>query len=159
MAGEFVALQAKLSRVAEALGKEGMKHALTQVGIAAKKDMDIEAVAAVGADAKFSGWKKIGKLTSGFDIVDTSVVIKPRPSGGWIVAEDGRKATTAPKRRKRAILNTPFGPRTYTKQHPLRIGRTRGKQALTKATNRIQQHAPEIYEAALQKELREAFDG
>lgn len=159
MAGEFTALNAKFNRLQDALGPAGLKAALTDVGVQAKKDLTIEAIAAVGADAKFSGWKRLGKLTSGFDVIDTSVIVKPRPFGGWIVAERGRKTTKAPKRRQRVILATPWGPRTYTREHPLAIGRTGAKRSLTKATERIQRTSPERFDAALQKQLREVFNG
>src|SRR5207344_1025260 len=105
----------------------------------AKKDLTIEAVRAVGGDLRYSGWKRMGKLSSGFDVVDTSVIVKPRPFGGWIVAEHGRKSTVAPKRRARAVLNTPWGPRTYTRDSPMQIlKRTPAKHSLSNATERIQ---------------------
>lgn len=159
MAGEFAALHAKLGKVTDALGPAGMKAALTDVGVQSKKDMTIEAGRAVGGDLRFSGWKRVGPLSSGFDIEGTSVIIKPRPGGPWMVAEKGRRPTKAPRKRSRAVLATPWGPRTYTKSEPLRIGRTAGKNALSKAAERIQRTAPARYEEALQRQLREAFDG
>jgi hypothetical protein len=157
VAGEFTALQAKFGKLADALGPAGMKAALIDVGVQAKKDLAIEAEHAVGGDLRYSGWKRMGKLSSGFDIDGTSVIVQPRPIGGWLVAEHGRKKTQAPKRRAVAILNTPWGPRTYTKSQPLNIGRTRGKDSLTHATERIQKTSPARYDEALQKQLSEVF--
>jgi hypothetical protein len=57
------------------------------------------------------------------------------------------------------VLNTPWGPRTYTKGSPLHIGRTAGKHALSKATELIQVSSPARYDEALQKQLREVFGG
>lgn len=159
MAGEFTALRAKLGRISDALGPAGMRAALTDVGVQAKKDLAIEGAVAVGADLRYSGWKRLGAVKSGFDIDGTTVIVKPRPFGGWIVAEKGRKHTTAPKRRKTVVLATPWGPRTYTREHPLAIGATRGKGALTKATERIQRSSPQRYDEALQRQLRELFGG
>jgi len=157
MAGEFQALQAKFGKLADALGPAGMKAALTDIGVQAKQDLALEAAAAVGGDLRYSGWKRMGKLSSGFEIDGTSVIVNPRPAGGWLVAESGRKPTVAPKRKARAVLNTPWGPRTYTKGSPLSIGRTRGKNSLTQATERIQKTSPARYDEALQKQLSEVF--
>jgi hypothetical protein len=157
VAGEFAALQAKFSRVADALGPAGSKAALTDVGVQAKKDLQNEAEHAVGGDLRYSGWKRMGALKSGFEVEGMSVVMNPRPAGGWLVAEHGRKPTQAPKRRGRVRMKTPWGPRTFTKSEPMGIGRTSAKHSLTKATERIQKSSPQRYDEAVQKQLKEVF--
>lgn len=161
MTGPFAPVLNRLERVENALNGTHMRTVLTQdVGMPAKKDLEREAVRTVGEDLRFSGWPRGGRLSSGFDVTgDTSLVVKPRPYGAWLVADQGRRTTAAPRRGKTStvILNTPYGPRSYTKASPLRIGPTRGHRTLTIARERIEAETPARLFGGVQRELRKAW--
>ena len=159
--GEFADLSRKLGRAVDVLDGTAMRTVLTDVGVAAKKDLRVEAERTVGTDLKFSGWPRGGKLSSGFEVTsNTTLTLSPRPYGVWVVADRGRKATTAPRRGKKSsvvTMKTPWGPRSYTKASPLHIGRTRGHRTLTLARERIEQETPKRVFTGVQRELRKAW--
>lgn len=159
--GEFSDLNRKLGRVVDTLDGTAMRTVLTDVGVAAKRDLRTEAERTVGTDLKFSGRPRGGKLSSGFEVTsNTSITVSPRPYGLWVVADRGRKATTAPRRGKKGsvvVMKTPWGPRSYTKASPLRIGRTRGHRTLTLAREQIEQETPKRIFEGVQRELRKVW--
>jgi len=172
VAGEFVALARKLDKISDAVGPVGLKTALRYVADEARRDVLREGVAAVGSDLKYSGWPRLGTLGAPYKITGTTITLTPKPAGGWIVAEQGRRSTKAPSRasaggkrlkgeRKRDSVNmlTPWGWRSYSKEHPMRIGNTRAKKTLTKATRTIQSHSPARLQTELHRQLTGIFRG
>lgn len=160
MAEEFGALTLKLSQVEAKLGPVGMERALTVVGVKAQGDMLEAAAVSLGPDRSFSGWKRLGALGSALRVGPAEFTIIPTPYGGWIVADKGRRpGSVAPSRRARntTILKTPWGPRTYTVDKPLRIGPSRGHNTLTHAKMLIRSRSSQRLEFEIQKYLRESF--
>lgn len=172
MSSDFAVLAHKLDKVTTALGPVGLKAALEIVGVAAKADLVVEAGRVVGADLKYSGWPRVGKLGSRFDIAGTTITVKPRPYGAWMVAEHGRRATAAPKRatpgssramfgegrRDRVNMLTPVGWRAYTKANPLQIGPTPARHALTVGAAIIQRESAPRFHREMDRLLGEVFD-
>lgn len=159
---EFGALTLKLTRLEAQLGPVGMEEALTVVGVQAQGDMIEAAVAALGPDRMFSGWKRLGRLETDLRVAPSEFTIIPKPYGGWIVADKGRRpGSVAPSRRSRSttILKTPWGPRTYTVEKPLKIGPSPGKNALTHGKLLIRQRSGKRMEFQVQKYLRKEFTG
>lgn len=158
---EFGALTLKLTRLETELGPLGMEKALTIVGVKAQGDMLEVAVASLGPDRAFSGWKRLGSLESDLRVAPMEFSIIPKPYGGWIVADKGRRpGSVAPKRaRNVTILKTPWGPRTYTVEKPLKIGPSPGKNTLTHGKLLIRQRSGPRMELEVQKAIRKDFGG
>jgi hypothetical protein len=153
-------LKRRVDAIERALDGTSMRTALTRVGMSAKRELSDEGMKAIGDDLRMSGWKRGGKLNSGFDLTsDTSLAITPRPYGLWMVVERGRRETTAPRRGRprTVVLRTPFGPRTYSHERPLRIGATRGRRSLTIARERNERTAPTQVFQSVTEDLRKAW--
>lgn len=143
-----------------------LRRAMSRVGVAAKADVDEAARRDLGADRAFSGWKYRGGsgrrpvLTSGFEQPTSSrLVLTPRPSGPWVVAEHGRNATSAPKasgakrRRRVATYRTPWGLRSFASDKPLRIRGTAGKGTWTTAVRLVEERSAERAVEAISQEV------
>jgi hypothetical protein len=158
MATEFGALQLQMSELVDGLDKEWMHKILLEVGIESQGDFLLAAAAALGPDRKFSGWPRLGSLETDMKVFGTLLTITPVPYGGWIVADKGRRpGSVAPSRRSKrdpVILNTPWGPRTYSKATPLRIGSSPGKNALTHAKTLVRASAGRRVDLGVQKMIR-----
>jgi hypothetical protein len=155
VAGDFDALLGKLEQLSGVLDGPDMGRVLKDVGVVNKGILNQAAQDAVGSDQRMSGWRRAGRMTAGFDVVgNTQLVMKPRPYGLWMVADRGRRATTAPRRRARMTIPTPGGPRTFTRANPMVIGSTRGKRTLTIARERIERESPVRVFEGVQRELR-----
>ena len=149
-------LAAELRALAAAVSGPALRAAMTRVGVEAKKDVTEAARRDLGPDAAFSGWRTRGAsrramaLSSGFEQPsDSSLVLTPRPTGPWRVAESGRLRTSAPKargakrQRRVATYATPWGPRSFTSENPLRIGPTAGKGTWTAAVRLVEDRSVE----------------
>lgn len=148
---EATRLAAELRSLAKLADGPLLKKAMTRVGVESKEDVDEVVERDLGSDGTFSGWKRIGRLKSGFEQpTDSRLVLTPRPAGGWQVAEQGRmggskapKAQGAKRRLRTTTFATPWGPRTYSSAKPLYIGRTRGKRTWTRSVELIEKRSVE----------------
>lgn len=151
-------LQAKIGRLQDALDGSAIQDITQKVALAAKRDAETELDSDLGSDRRFSGWSRV-RLSVGFDLRSGhEAVVKPRPSGPWSVLDGGRKAgARVPKRRSKVTLSTPYGPRTYTRDNPLRLGSTRGKDTWKRATTVIGRETPGRVHKEVQDVLRKVF--
>lgn len=159
---EYGALTLKLQQIEEKLGPVEMTKALAVVGVKAQADMVEAIVPALGPDRQFSGWKRLGTVGTDLRVELSQFTIIPKPYGGWIVADKGRRpGSVAPKRGNRdpVILKTPWGPRTYYKSNPMRIGPTQGKNSLQIGKFLIRTRSGPRMELEVQKRIRESFRG
>lgn len=163
MEPEFGALTLKLNQIEAKLGPVEMTKALAVVGVKAQGDMVEAIVPALGPDRQFSGWKRAGTAHTDLRVEVSQFTVIPKPYGVWIVADKGRRpGSAAPSRGKTknpAILKTPWGPRTYYKATPLRIGPTRGKNSLTIGKTLIRTRSGARLELEIQKRIRETGIG
>lgn len=121
-----------------------MRKVTGDVSLAAKKDAESSLESAIGADRRMNGWRRV-KLGVGYDLTsDTSSELKSRPNGPWKVLEYGRTpGAAAPKRGSgNRVLRTPWGPRTYSRAKPLRIGGSPAKHTWSNAVTNIEQETP-----------------
>lgn len=129
MADDLTDLAQRLDRLAAGLGGPAMSAIMTKLGVEAKKDATAAAQRNLGADARFSGWRKAGALTSGFEHVGPgSIEIVPRPRGPWIVATEGRRAGRKRSRKRGRVVGW---------------GATKGKNTWSDATTDIEQATPD----------------
>lgn len=150
--------QAKIDRLQDALDGSAIADITKRVAMDAKRDAESELDSDLGSDRKFSGWSRV-KLGVGFELKSGhSAGIKPRPSGPWSVLDGGRKGgARVPKRRAKVTLSTPYGPRTYKRDNPLRLGPTRGKDTWKHATTVIARETPARVHREIQDVLRKVF--
>jgi len=147
------------SSLAEAAAKVGkildpatVQAMLKAGGMAGKLAAMEEAAASLGGDRRFSGFKRMGALSAGYDSVGaTSVEIKFRPAGGWKLAESGRKGSKQVRKRG-VIFNTPYGPR-----YSFRSGPSRGLNTITNAQRKAQTVVPRAAHQALVVKLGQVF--
>jgi hypothetical protein len=147
------------SSLAEAAGKVGkildpstVQAMLRAGGMAGKKSALEAAAASLGGDRRFSGFKRMGALSAGFDSIGgTSVEIKFRPPGAWKLAESGRKGSKQVRKRG-VIFNTPYGPRWS-----FRSGPSRGLNTITNAHRLAQATVPRAAHGALVTKLGSVF--
>lgn len=97
-ADDWNRVERKLHSLAESFTGRVMQKSLTELGVAAKKDIDGVLRGTLG-DQSMSHWtrSKPIALTTRFDLVgDSGLVIHPgrRETGPWRVLEEGRKAHT-----------------------------------------------------------------
>lgn len=151
MATEFGALTIYLDRVSEIFSPPEMHRIMQVIGIQAEVDMLEAAALAVGTDLQFSGWKRLGRLGALIRVVGSELTVVPVPYGGWIVADKGRRpGAVAPRRRPQVTMATPWGPRTYKRSKPLRIGSSPGKNALTHGKELLRLRCPERVDRQIQ---------
>jgi hypothetical protein len=147
------------SSLAEAAGTVGKildpstVQAMLRAGGMAGKVAALEAAAGdLGGDRRFSGFRRMGALSAGFDSVGgTSVEIKYRPAGAWMLAERGRRGSK-PVRKRGVIFNTPYGPRWG-----FRSGPSRGLNTVTDAHRKSQTVVPRAAHEALVIKLGSVF--
>jgi hypothetical protein len=129
---QFDPLISRLGRIADTLEGTSLRASMDRVGVMAKGELRGSATDTVGGDLKFSGWPRGGKLSSGYEHTGPGqITVNPRPYGLWVVADRGRRGAVAPKRKTRVTMRTPWGPRTFTRANPMRIGSARGHRTLT----------------------------
>lgn len=133
-------LNAKLSRLTDALEGPSQREVIGRIALAAKND----ALTALDRDRpgrKFHNWKP--KLSVGYDVTsDTTAVVKPRPSGPWKVLNDGRRRGRKYVRKRKRVIG--WGP-------------TKGKDTWTKAHAEIVAKTPNRVDDEVQKHLRKVF--
>lgn len=108
-----------LNELASALTAKGLETLMTDLGVAAKKDMGQAIAADLGGDNQFSGWKRV-RLVVGFEhTAPGRITLEPRNNsvGPFQVAEQGRG--------------------------PSRRGRTKGKKTWTEGVDNIVRATPE----------------
>lgn len=150
----------RLNRAELALKPPELTEALRAVGLLAKNDMIEAIVPVLGPKRSFSGWKRLGKLDSLLKVGPQEFTISPVPYGGWIVADSGRRpGSVAPSRgnRLRVTLKTPWGPRTYLRGRPLRIGPTKGHRVLRIGSELIRARSAARLEREIQLRLRKIY--
>lgn len=146
-------LSSRLSKAGQDLSGSSMRRVASEVGVAAKRDMDEAARAATGGDGVMSNWPR-ARLTSGFTIKgSSSLTLAPKPLGAWKVLESGAAAHVVHARKGR-VLSTPFGPRPL-----VRIPHTRGKQAWSKGRRIVEQRTPERIAVIVGGQLRRTLNG
>lgn len=175
---DLAALTRKLNAIAEALEGPEMRKVMSKVGMQAKRDGLVAAAKDVGGDLAMHNWKK-AKLNVSYEVTDdSSVVVKPTPSGPWKVISEGAAAHTVTAKRtlvkgkgSRAInkriksaafgaasgsrpLNTPYGPR-----YSVHIPHTRGRGTWDSATDKIRTGAPKVVDGEVQGILRRVIGG
>jgi hypothetical protein len=90
VSNELDALASKLEKLASSLTDSGIEKVMTDVGVAAKKDMGHAIAKDLGGDNRFSGWKRV-RLTVGFEHIKPGAIqLAPRINGPMQVAEQGR---------------------------------------------------------------------
>lgn len=137
-------------------------RAMTRAGGMAAKKAALEAAARdLGGDRKMSGFKRGGALTAGFDQAGpTSVLIKFRPPGKWILADQGRKnekRVVAGKGRRTGsgrvrAFRTPDGPRRAFDSKP-----SRGLGTLKDAKREAAKDVPKAAHKELRQQLGQVF--
>ena len=139
-------LGARLDALADALTGPQLEAVMTELGVAAKKDVDAAVRADLGGDNRFSGWRR-APLTSGFDHTGPGVIeLAPRANatGPFQVAEQGRMAGSTIVGRRR---------RRYTGRR-VAWGRTRPKLTWTDAVGVIDRETPDRAMKAVVKIVR-----
>jgi hypothetical protein len=146
------------SSLAEAAGKVGkvldagsVKSMVRAAGMAGKKVALEEAGKSLGGDRRFSGFKRMGALSAGFDEAASSATINYRPAGGWKLAESGRRGSKR-VRRGGVIFRTPAGPRWA-----FRSGPSRGLNTITNAHQATGPKAAKAADEALEKAIAGVF--
>jgi hypothetical protein len=144
MANTIHLLADDIAALATALGgSELMRDVLTQVGVEAKKTLEQHTQRDLGSDMRFSGWKRAGKLATGFEFEgDNKIVFAPRNQGPWTVLNDGRHRGNKFSRRRRR--NVGWGP-------------TRGKNTWDEAWNDIERDAERTMERELMDRLQDVW--
>ena len=136
-----------------------MKAMTRAGGMAAKKAAEQAASRDLGGDRRMSGLKRGGALSAGFDLVgSSSVKVKYRPAGAWVLADQGRKRTklivAGQGRRKGAggvrLFRTPDGPRRSFMSRP-----SRGLGTIRDAKREAGREVPK----AAQREFRQKVTG
>lgn len=90
MVKELQALSDDLIDLANSLGATALEGLMTDLGVAAKKDVAEAVRADLGGDLKFSGWARFN-LASGFEHMGPGwILLVARPRGPFNVAEHGR---------------------------------------------------------------------
>lgn len=124
-----------------------VQHAMGAAGKTAAHDA---ATADLGGDRAFSGFGRIIALSAGYDLGDP-VLVKLRPDGLWLLAEDGRRRSGAirPKRR-RTRRNSTRKPRGRAAVGSggrfVKVGRygpSRGLNTITDAVDTMNDTVPE----------------
>lgn len=160
MAEEFGAIVQQMDEIIISLGPTQMQPIMHRIGVQAQRDMMEVLSTAIGPDHSFSGWKRLGKLSTNLRVEGPQFTIIPVPYGGWIVADKGRRpGSIAPKRKEIVTMAMPWGPRTYARSKPLKIGPTKGKDVLTKSRILIQLRSPIRLENEIERILRRVVRG
>lgn len=142
----FNLLNTKLDEIASNLTGAALRQITDSVAYETKKLVESELEGDIGADRKFSGWKRV-KLGVGYEVTsDYEATISPRPNGPWKVLDRGRRSGAAIPARGRGnkTLMTPYGPKTYSRTKPLVIGGTRGKRTWINSVDEIKRRIPDI---------------
>ena len=135
---------------------------MTRAGGMAGKAAALKAAGGdLGGDRRMSGFKRGGALSAGFDFVGpSSVVIKYRPAGKWVLADQGRKRTkrVVAGRGRRAgaggarMFRTPDGPRRAFTSGP-----SRGLGTLKDAKVEASKEVPKAAHKELRSQLGSVF--
>jgi hypothetical protein len=89
---ELEGFSKSLSDLADSLSDTGLESIMTQLGVAAKKDLTAAVKVDLGGYNKFSGWKR-APLTSGFEHTGRGeITVRGKIKGPWLVAEQGRSS-------------------------------------------------------------------
>lgn len=137
-------LGARLDALADALTGPQMEAVMTELGVAAKKDMDAAVRADLGGDNRFSGWSR-APLVTGFEHTGyAAITLAPRNNGPFQVAEQGRMAGSTVVGRRR---------RKYTGRR-VAWGRTRPKLTWSDGVDDIVQQTPDRALVAVIKLVR-----
>jgi hypothetical protein len=140
------------AKVGKVLDPSTVQAMLRAGGMAAKVAALEEAASSLGGDRRFSGFRRMGALSAGFDSVGgTSAEIKYRPAGAWKLAESGRKGSKQ-VRKPGVIFNTPRGPR-----RSFRSGPSRGLRTITNAQRKATTVVPKAAHQALVVKLGQVF--
>lgn len=147
-------LAAKMAQIAQGVDSPRVVRA---AGMAAKNATLDVASDVAGSDRRLSGWGRRGgvRLGVGFDEAPGQVTLALRPAGIWTVLEQGRRGgkTVNPRSRGGArALATPYGPR-----RSVQLGRTAGKQAVTRSANDGSRAAGRAASHEVTRIMREVF--
>lgn len=145
------AVSRKMAAVTKAVAGNDLRSTLTDVGVESKKLIEREVKRDFGADLGMSNWRRgrVVKLRSGFDQpADDTLVFNPRPHGVWVVAEEGRRAgsTSRPRRRRGSARR---GPSSW--------GASPGKRTWTRSQRMIRADTPKLFRRVQIDKVRKAF--
>jgi hypothetical protein len=144
----------RLEAMATAVGGEGLKAALTEVGMAAKEDVE-SAVRGDLGDTSMSNWRRGSpfEIAGRFDVSGSTVTVLPTPRsrGPWRVLEDGRSGGASTD--LVLVGRTRKNGTRRAKSRGRNQGRTRGKNTWTDAERLIEKKFPDRALDALMAQL------
>jgi len=143
----------KMVACMQAVEGQSTKEALKRVGIESRKIVRRELVKDVGSDEAMSNWRRGRPVTLRMwfeQPSDDMLVVAPsRYSRGiWRTLEDGRRAGTRGRYRRRA---------TRSRQRPIRWGASRGKQTWSRSMSIVESKGSDLYRRAQRDKVVDAF--
>ena len=145
----------KMVACMQAVEGQTTRETMKRVGIEGKKIVRRQLVKDVGADEAMSNWRrsKPVPLRVWFEQPsDNMIVLEPsrygRGRGIWRTLEDGRRAGTRGRYRRRA---------TRSRQRPIRWGASRGKQTWSRSMAEFESKGSDLYRRVQRDKVVDAF--
>ena len=120
---------------------EQISHAM---GLAGKKAASDAVKADLGADLRMSNMKGNAKLSSGYEIEASVVILSLRPAGLWNLADKGRRRRGTIRPRRKKALRTPQGIRSLSSFRP-----SKGLNTIDDAIEIMEKEVPKAADKAV----------